>query len=323
MKTPIKRLAPNGRWSVRWALRQSAWRTFRRIMESCGFVVARTQDYYSPLPSEASLRRNCSRWARPSSLSGISCNLTAMKERLTDLRERFYEEFLSLPPHAEAQAAGFGPGYPEVDAFTLYAMIRALKPKRYLEIGSGLSTYYCNMARQKNLETSHDTQITCVEPHPFEKLRDLDGIELIQSEVQSVSLATFAKLQEGDVFFIDSSHVLRIDGDVPFLFLEVLPNLAAGVHIHIHDVPFPYNVPYPSDYWTTLRHPQSPHWPMFWNEAMVVQAFLAFNSSFETTLSTPFIRHADEDFLRATLPCYQPIAQLPNTFSSLWIKRVR
>lgn len=166
-----------------------------------------------------------------------------------------------------------------------------------------------------------DTKITCIEPHPFPKLDEIKRLDLIVSEVQSVPLEKFKELQSGDVLFIDSSHVVRIDGDVPFLILEVLPILASGVYVHIHDMPLPYNTPFPADYWTLLRDMQSPHWPMYWNEAMLVQAFLAFNHEFEVVLSTPIIRHHDAAFLAANLPIYISIAIVPNTFSSLWLRR--
>ena len=42
---------------------------------------------------------------------------------------------------------------------------------------------------------------------------------------------------------------LKIDGDVPYLYLEILPLLQKNVYIHIHDVPFPYNCPYPAKLW--------------------------------------------------------------------------
>ena len=61
---------------------------------------------------------------------------------------------------------------------------------------------------------------------------------------------------------------------------------------------------------------------MLWNEAMVVQAFLAFNNSFRIIMSTPLIRYFDEDFLKRRIPIYESIEQNPNTFSSLWLKRV-
>jgi hypothetical protein len=118
------------------------------------------------------------------------------------------------------------------------------------------------------------------------------------------------------VLFIDSSHVLKIDGDVPFLYLEVLPRLNRGVVIHIHDVPFPYNVPYPARLWVFGRP-----WPMLWNEAMVVQALLCGNRDFRITMSTPLIRHVDEAFLQQRIPFYETIDQNPNTFSSLWLEK--
>ena len=66
-----------------------------------------------------------------------------------------------------------------------------------------------------------------------------------------------------------------------------------GVRVHIHDVHFPFNTPFPADTWLFGER-----WPVYWNEAMVVQAFLAFNASFEVHLSVPMIRHHDEAFLR-------------------------
>jgi hypothetical protein len=58
----------------------------------------------------------------------------------------------------------------------------------------------------------------------------------------------------GDVLFIDSSHILRLDGDVPFLYLEILPVLKKGVRVHIHDIPFPYNFPHPAEFWVLTPH---------------------------------------------------------------------
>jgi hypothetical protein len=201
-------------------------------------------------------------------------------------------------------------------------MVRELQSSRYIEVGSGLSTYYCHLARKRNREEGRNTKMFCIEPYPFPQLKDIEQIDLIQSEVQDVTLETFESLRSGDILFIDSSHVVRVDGDVSYLFLEVLPALASGVHIHIHDIPFPFNIPFPPDYWTLLQNPASPHWPMFWTEAMLLQAFLAFNPSFEILLSCPMIRHWDEDFIRATLPIYKPVAEQPNTFSSIWLKKI-
>jgi hypothetical protein len=289
---------------------------FRRAMESAGYQVARDTDYYSPLPSVTRLQADLPRWNRPSALAGIEFDLEAMKSTLADLLNCYLAEFLTYPPYAEIRQMGFGPGYTAVDALTLYMMIRHLKPKRYIEVGSGVSTYYCSLAAEHNAAEGHPLQITCIEPYPYEKLPTIPGIRVLAKKVEDVDPELFQELRENDVLFIDSSHVLRVDGDVSFLFLEVLPALNLGVMVHIHDIPFPYNFPYPPELWIFGQE-----WPMFWNEAMVVQAFLAFNRNFKICLSTPLIRHFDEAFLRDRIPIYEPIAQNANAFSSLWLRR--
>jgi len=250
-------------------------------------------------------------------MAGIRFDLPEMKARLVELLSRYLGEFSALPRYSEMQARGFGPGYTAVDALTLYAMIRDLKPTRYIEVGSGLSTYYCSLAAAQNEKEGRPLRITCIEPHPFPKLHEITGIEILAREVQAIDVSLFRELQPNDVLFIDSSHILKIDGDVPYLFLEVLPVLKAGVKIHIHDIPFPYNVPYPAKLWVVGQV-----WPMFWNEAMLLQAFLCFNDRFSIELSTPLIRHLDEEFLRSRIPIYESIEANPNTFSSLWLTRV-
>jgi Methyltransferase domain len=286
-------------------------------MDVCGFVVARKSDYYSPLPSRRRLTSTMARWAKPSSLLGVAYDIAGMKVTLADIVGRYHEEFADLPPYEEALALGFGPGYTRLDAVVLYAMLRARKPARYVEVGSGLSTYYASLAGEKNAREGRPMQITCVEPYPFEALKTLPGITVLQHEVQDVGLDLFTGLGEDDVLFIDSSHIVRLDGDVPFLFLEVLPALRTGPLVHIHDIPFPYHCPYPVDYWVYERV-----WPMWWNESMLLHALLCGNKQFAVSLSLPLIRHHDEDFLKQLIPDYRTIDEEPNTFSSIWLKRI-
>jgi hypothetical protein len=127
----------------------------------------------------------------------------------------------------------------------------------------------------------------------------------------------FQQLEQNDIFFIDSSHMIKVDGDVPFLLLEVLPVLKVGVWIHVHDVPFPYNIPFPPEEWIFKQI-----WPMLWNEAMMLQAFLCFNDKFTIELSTPLIRYFDEPFMQKNVPIYETLKQNPLTFSSMWLKRI-
>jgi predicted O-methyltransferase YrrM len=267
------------------------------------------------LPAVSDLRKTFDRWNRPSQLLGLDYDVTAFKTTLTTLLSEHLDEFNDLPTYKELSSLGYGPGYSADDALLLYLMLRHNKPRRYLEVGSGISTFYASLAAAANHGGGNPMGIQCIEPYPYAKLRSIAGIEIMKKEVQDVDISVFSSLEAGDVLFIDSSHVVRIDGDVPFIYLEVLPLLSPGVLIHIHDISFPFNFPYPPQRWVFDRN-----WPFFWNEAMLLQAFLAFNSRFEIVLSAPLVRYHDEAFLAEHIPGYQPVSKGPETFSSIWLR---
>ncbi len=293
-------------------------RGIQRFFGALGFNIVKKGDYYSTLPVLSAIEQSRQRWDRPSPLSGLTLDVPGMRKLLGELAARWESEYAATAGDYLANTRrGFGPGYPEFDARTLYYFLREHKPSAYLEIGSGLSTYYASLAAERNTADGSPMRISCVEPYPFEALRTLPDFELIEGFVQDVPLERFEALQAGDVLFIDSSHALKIDSDVAFLFLEVLPQIKPGVFVHIHDVHFPYNTPYPADTWLFGER-----WPVYWNEAMVVQTFLAFNTAFEVLLSVPMIRHDDETFLIDTYDDYVAVADNPNPPSSLWLQRV-
>ena len=300
-----------------FAMRRARIRAIHRLFGLFGYNIVKKTDYYSTLPVLDEITSTRHRWNRPSQLAGLDVDLPAMQARLANLADRWEPDFVATAAaRVDPERQAFGPGYPPFDARTLYYMLREHKPTRYLEVGSGLSTYYATLAGRRNEADGLPLAITCVEPYPFDALTALDGLDLVQGFVQDVPVSCFEALTDGDVLFIDSSHALKIDSDVAYLFLEVLPRVKPGVLVHIHDVPFPYNVPFPADTWLFGER-----WPVYWNEAMVVQSFLAFNSAFEILLSTPLIRHADEGFLTSRFADYVPLAEDPNPPSSLWLRR--
>ncbi|RZI85428.1 MAG: class I SAM-dependent methyltransferase [Microbacterium sp.] len=284
-----------------------------------GFNIVKKADYYSVLPVLSEIESTRERWEKPSALTGVDIDVAVLEKNLGTLADSWEEEFSrETGDYVANTQKGFGPGYPQFDARTLYYMLREHKPKRYLEVGSGLSTYYTSLAAKKNAEEGSPLQITCIEPYPFDSLRTIEGFELIEGFVQDVPLERFEELEAGDVLFIDSSHALKIDSDVAFLFMEALPRVKPGVIVHIHDIHFPYNHPFPADFWLFGER-----WPVYWQEVMVVQAFLAFNESFEVLLSTPMVRHHDEDFLVNRFENYQPLTEDRNPPSSLWLQRIK
>lgn len=150
-----KALTPQPIWSLlKWG-KHACIRALQKTFSLAGLTVARKADYYSPLPVLAELAKTRASWDKPSALAGVSYDLAAMKGRVAALFSPYAQELAALPSHAECTAVGFGPGYPLVDALTLYTMLRELKPRRYLEVGCGLSTYYCSLAAKANRAAGH------------------------------------------------------------------------------------------------------------------------------------------------------------------------
>ncbi|RYJ06449.1 MAG: class I SAM-dependent methyltransferase, partial [Actinomycetales bacterium] len=260
--------------------RKARIRGAQRLGKALGYNIVKKSDYYSTLPVLSEIEATKARWDKPSALAGLDVDVAAMTQTLDGLVERWDAEFVEHTGDYLANTRrGFGPGYPGLDARFLYFMLREHKPRRYLEVGSGLSTYYASLAAERNKAEGAPLHLTCVEPYPFDALRTLPDFELVEGFVQDVPVEKFQELEDGDVLFIDSTHALKIDSDVAYLFLEVLPQVKKGVWVHIHDVHFPYNTPFPSSTWLFGER-----WPVYWNEAMVVQTFLAYNSAFEIVL---------------------------------------
>ncbi|HEV8580878.1 MAG TPA: class I SAM-dependent methyltransferase [Thermoanaerobaculia bacterium] len=241
--------------------------------------------FYEPIPDTRELGAEL--WSRQSALAGIDMRVDAQLALLAELG-RYASELEDVPfekPRSETEFYLDNPMFGGTDALVLYAMLRHAKPRRIVEVGSGHSTLLARRAVAAN----QGGRITCIEPYPPDFLRRLD-VELIAEKVQTVGYSVFESLAANDVLFIDSSHVVRCGGDVNFLFLEVLPRLAPGVIVHVHDVFLPREVP--REWVMDLHH--------FWTEQYLLHAFLIFNSGFRVLLANAFLgaQHA-EAFQRA------------------------
>lgn len=125
------------------------------------------------------------------------------------------------------------------DAEALYLMVRRARPRRIVEVGCGNST---RVTRQAILDGAMDTVLTAIDPWPRADIADVvDRFE--QAELEQVDPALYSDLAEGDILFIDSSHQVRMSNDVAHLFCRIIPSLASGVLIHVHDVFLPYEYP--------------------------------------------------------------------------------
>ncbi|WP_201755537.1 class I SAM-dependent methyltransferase [Paenibacillus glycinis] len=156
------------------------------------------------------------------------------------------------------------------DAIGLHCMLRLLKPNRLIEVGSGYSSAVTLDTNEFFLDNS--IKLTFIEPYPQlikSLLKTEDVIELLVQGLQDTSLVVFEQLESGDVLFIDSTHVTKVDSDVNYLLFEVLPRLKSGVIIHLHDIFYPFE--YPKEWILDGR---------CWNELYILRAFLQNNSNY-------------------------------------------
>lgn len=158
-----------------------------------------------------------------------------------------------------------------LDPRATFVILRALAPKRIIEVGSGYSSLLMADINQRFFEGK--THIRCVEPYPRAFLkRGIPGLrEVIVKQVQKVPLETFEELKAGDVLFIDSSHVTKTGSDVNYLFFEVLPRLKPGVVIHVHDIFLPAEYP---EAWAINENRS-------WNEQYLLRALLMYSVIFK------------------------------------------
>ncbi len=202
------------------------------------------------------------------------------------------------------------PGYSYSDAILLHCMIRHLKPRRIIEVGCGFSS--CVSLDTNEFFFEDSISPIFIEPNPqllmsLIKGSDKDRIRLIPSRLQDIDLAEFEVLEANDILFIDSTHVSKINSDVNRVFFDILPRLSPGVHIHFHDIFFPFE--YPREWIYEGRA---------WNEAYTLRAFLQYNNTFRIVLMNTFMEIFHEEFFRARLPLC-----LNNTGGSIWICKER
>jgi predicted O-methyltransferase YrrM len=139
-------------------------------------------------------------------------------------------------PAQPAWVNGFLPG---LDAAALYTFLTRSDPALYLEVGSGNSTKF---ARRAIKDQGLRTRLVSIDPEPRAEVDALCD-EVVRAPAEDVDLSVFDELGEGDVLFIDNSHRSLQNSDATVMFLEVLPRLAPGVLVEIHDITLPDDYP--------------------------------------------------------------------------------
>jgi hypothetical protein len=287
-----------------FCLRSTEIRELFQNWEKHGFHVTPVH-FYQPIPDTQSLPETL--WERPSELVGIDMNDAMQLDLLRNHFSRFRDQYQHFPRKPTGEQNRFYLGnhlFDGTDALVAYCMVRHFQPRFIIEVGSGFSSLVLGAAAAEN----DSAGIISIEPFPREFLRKgFPGLRsLIEKKVQDIDLNFFSQLESGDILFIDSSHTVKIGGDVNYLFLEVLPRLKPGVIVHVHDIFLPFD--YRRD-WVLDEF-------RFWTEQYLLQAFMMFNSEFEVLLANSYLNHYHQEDLRAAFP------DLPSwEGGSFWMRR--
>ncbi len=255
--------------------------------------------YYSPIPDLDEVRARESEIFDRSSIELPGIDLRPDDQlALLPRFATFYAEqpFSDEPTHDLRYGFAntyFGPG----DGLAFYAMLRHLQPGRMVEVGSGWSSA---LALDVN-DLFFDGRMECtfLEPYP-ERLHgllrstDKERARIVEQPLHAVPHEIFDELGPGDLLFIDSTHVSRVGSDVNRLLLDVVPSLPAGVHVHVHDIFWPFEYP---EAWVYEGRA--------WNENYLLRALLVGNDGLRVTWFNDYLGRFHADAVEAAMPLWR------------------
>jgi hypothetical protein len=276
--------------------------TSKKIFNFVGvFPIA--DHYYEPF-----MGKSANYQTKKRNLPGIDFNI---ENQLLFLKNFNYQNELkeiSLLPVSQLNYSFSKGPFRSGDAEILYNIVRFLKPKKIIEIGCGHSSLLIQHAIANNLksEVNYLCHHICIEPYEAGYLSKLD-VEFIKKPVEQIDFNLFESLEDGDILFIDSSHIIRPGGDVLFEYLEILPRLKKGVYVHIHDIFSPNN--YLKEWLEDGVN--------FWNEQYLLEAFLSCNDSFKVVCSVNLLKNNYYGNLKEVCPMLSEERE-PGSF---WIQK--
>jgi len=166
--------------------------------------------------------------------------------------------------------------FTSLDAAAYYCVIRRFRPQRIVEVGSGYSTLVADAALKRNGSGSQ----VLIEPYPKPWLDSVATVETIHRKaVQEHAPEELLQIVESaDLWFIDSTHTVKIGSDCLMLYLMVMPELRKDMLIHSHDVFLPFGFP--------PRKALERH--IYWTEQYLLYAYLLDNPRAEVLFGSKY-----------------------------------
>jgi hypothetical protein len=239
-----------------------------------------------------------------SACPGLDRNLAAAGDIFARTLPRFRDEWGAFPRDAAPGRYGYAnPYFSLVDAAVCHALVRERRPPLVVEVGSGYSTLVLRGALDRN----GAGRLISIDPEPRIDV-SAAAHELRRTQAQQVPVAFFRELPPGAILFIDSSHRAGPGSDVNHLLLEVVPALAPGVLVHVHDIYLP------EDYPAGWNVDEGWHY----TEQYLLQALLSFSSGLRVLWpARKVLRERDSE-----LAGLFPDRELRGLACSFWMERV-
>jgi hypothetical protein len=266
--------------------------------------------YYSPVPDLERLAHEV--WSVRSDLRGVKFEIAAglrfLREELAPFIAEYHPPLTSgSDPREFYLENGF---YEGLDAETLFGMVRHVRPNKVIELGSGFSSLVIADARARNGASNDPVGHEVYDPHPpthlLPVLQEVTAFRPL--EATKIPFDAFAALKAGDMLFVDTTHTVKIGGDVNRVVLDVLPLLKPGVYVHFHDIFLPWE--YPKAFVLERR--------FYWAEQYLLQAFLAFNGEYEVLFGTHALKRVYPEAVEELVPS----AARSRWPSAFWLRRV-
>jgi len=261
----------------------------RFILKKIG-VFPIIKNYYEPVFDFDNLKYNLN---SKRSLPGVNLNLDNQLNFLEKFK--YSDELKKLNFNKKTENTGFfleNNFFMGGDADIYYQMIRHFKPKNIIEIGSGYSSLVAFEAIDNNLKIDgFKSTLTCVEPYE-NKWLEKKGINVIREKIEELEPKMLEKLNNKDILFVDSSHIVKPQGDILKIFLEIFPKLNKGVIIHIHDIFTPRD--YPSK-WLKEEN-------RFYNEQYLFEAIMDNSLRYNILCSLNYLKNDHYSELKKVCP---------------------
>ena len=230
------------------------------------------------------------------------------KQRYVDLLNEFttfqsYVQLISYNMDNSIEPFWNNGFFPALDALALYCIIALIKPRYYLEVGSGNSTKF---AKKSINDFRLNTQIICIDPKPRAEIKEIAD-KIIYCPCEIVDLDIFFTLGANDILFIDGSHRCFMNSDVTTVFLDIIPDLKSGVLIHFHDIYLPY------DYPTEIKE-------RFYSEQYLLAVMLLSMSQPDVLFPAFFIQN-DRELMNILKPVTDTLGQTSFHGGSFWIRK--